>query len=453
MIHKYRLFDYNIILDVNSGAVHLADDCAFVLLDHITEIMPKECPSEAIQTLRGEYTVAEIKEAYSELLALHEEGTLFSKDDCEPFSRLLENAPIKSMCLNIAHDCNLRCGYCFASQGDFGQGRKLMPFEVAKAAIDYLIEYSGKRINLELDFFGGEPLLNFETVKETVEYARSREEETGKRFRFTLTTNGLLLTDDVIDFINREMSNVVLSIDGRPEVHDKLRQRVGGSGSYDSIVPKYKKLISQRQGKEYYVRGTYTKLNLDFYNDVLHLLELGFDQISVEPVLSAEGFPYVISEEDISAVFESYEVLARKLIEKKRRGEGFNFFHFMIDLNGGPCAVKRLRGCSCGNEYIAVTPDGDIYPCHQFVGQDNWIMGSVMQGTIDNEMKSTFSKANIYAKDTCKECWARFYCSGGCNAGNAQINGSILEPYSLSCAIEKKRLECAIAVKAALSGG
>ena len=359
------------------------------------------------------------------------------------------------MCLNIAHDCNLRCSYCFAAQGDFGHGRKLMPFEVGKAAIDFLIEHSANRHNLELDFFGGEPLMNFEVVKQVVAYARSIEKEHHKNFRFTITTNGLLLTDDKIDYINREMSNVVLSIDGRKEINDSLRFRVDGSGSYDAIVPKYQRLVEKRRnGKfdQYYVRGTFTKENLDFTKDVIHMRELGFDQISIEPVVADPALlPVALTEEDLPRICEEYENLAKEIIHRKRGGDAFNFFHFMLDLDQGPCAIKRLRGCSCGNEYVAVTPEGDIYPCHQFVGMDEWKMGSVLDGSLDQEKKQLFSKTNVYEKPECRTCWAKFYCSGGCNANNLQYAGAILKPHKLSCALEQKRLECAIMMKAALA--
>lgn len=356
------------------------------------------------------------------------------------------------MCLNIAHDCNLRCEYCFAAKGDFGRGRMLMPLEVAKKAIDFLVEKSGTRHNLEVDFFGGEPLMNFEVVKETVAYARSLEKPHNKNFRFTITTNGLLLSDDKIDFINREMSNVVLSIDGRREVNDRLRIRTNGGGSYDTIVPRFQKLVATRgKDKDYYARGTFTKYNLDFTEDVLHLVDLGFDQVSVEPVVSDPKLSYSIQEEDLPRVFEEYERLANTIIARKKAGEGFNFFHFMIDLNQGPCAIKRLRGCSCGNEYVAVTPEGDIFPCHQFVGEDDWKMGNVLDGSYDLERKNEFALANVYSKERCKNCWAKFYCSGGCNANNWQYEGDIHKPHEIACALEQKRLECAVMIQAALA--
>lgn len=452
MIHKYFLNGYYIVIDTNSGAVHIVDELAYRILDFFTEKLTGECPDEVIVTLENEgFDRQDIIDTYAELKALCDDDSLFSEDTYRPFADMFTEAPIKSMCLNIAHDCNLRCEYCFAAQGDFGHGRKLMSFEVGKAAIDFLIKHSANRHNLELDFFGGEPLMNFDVVKQVVEYARSVEKEHNKNFRFTITTNGVLLDDDSIDFINREMSNVVLSLDGRKEVNDRLRPTVNKKGSYDIIVPKYQKLVEARGDKEYYVRGTFTKYNLDFADDVMHLNELGFDQISVEPVVTDPELPYALTEKDLPAIAEEYEKLSKLLIERKKNGTGFNFFHFMIDLDQGPCAIKRLRGCSCGNEYVAVTPEGDIYPCHQFVGMDEWKMGSVLDDSVNIEMKKMFSKANIYSKEECADCWAKFYCSGGCNANNMQYNNTIFKPHKLSCALEQKRLECAIMIKAALA--
>ncbi len=454
MIHKFYLNGFYIVLDVNSGAVHVVDQLSYELLDGLEAPLDDQCPKEVAEHLRASYREAEIQEAYEELYELYQNGFLFSADDYAPFAAQMGPAPVKSMCLNIAHDCNLRCSYCFAAQGDFGHGRKLMPLEVGKAAIDFLIAHSANRHNLELDFFGGEPLMNFEVVKQVVDYARSIEKEHNKNFRFTITTNGLLLTEDKIDYINREMSNVVLSIDGRKAVNDSLRFRVDGSGSYDAIVPKYQRLVEKRRGgkfDQYYVRGTFTKQNLDFTKDVIHMRELGFDQISIEPVVAdPKLLPVALTEEDLPRICEEYETLAKEIIRRKRGGDSFNFFHFMLDLDQGPCAIKRLRGCSCGNEYIAVTPEGDIYPCHQFVGMEEWRMGSVLDNSLDQSKKLMFSKTNVYEKPECRECWAKFYCSGGCNANNLQYAGDVLKPHKLSCALEKKRLECAIMIKAAL---
>lgn len=451
MIHKYSLNGYHIVMDTNSGAVHIFDDAPFDMLDYLDDCVPENPPAELLAGLTGKYDASTVKEAYQELKELYENGQLFSSDEYEQFAGMMKNAPVKSMCLNIAHDCNLRCEYCFAAKGDFGRGRMLMPFEVGKKAIDFLIEKSEGRHNLEVDFFGGEPLMNFEVVKQVVDYARSIEKEHDKNFRFTITTNGILLTDDKIDYINREMSNCVLSLDGRKGVNDLLRVRVDGSGSYDSIVPKYQKLVATRGDKDYYARGTFTKHNLDFTNDVLHMADLGFDQLSIEPVVSDMKLDYSIKEADLPRVFEEYEHLAQVVIDRKKVGKGFNFFHFMIDLQQGPCAIKRLRGCGCGNEYIAVTPEGDIFPCHQFVGDDTWRMGNVLDGTFDLDRKRDFAMTNIYTKPECKNCWAKFYCSGGCNANNWQYEGDIHKAHKISCDLEKKRLECAIMIQAALA--
>ena len=452
MIHKYKLNGYAIVLDVNSGAVHVVDDCSYDMLDFLDETMGEAMPQAVVDALADQYGRQELEDTYAELYELFKAGLLYSSDSYEPFANMMTKAPVKAMCLNIAHDCNLRCEYCFAAKGDFGRGRMLMPLEIGKKAIDFLIQNSGTRHNLELDFFGGEPLMNFDVVKQVVEYAREEEKKHNKKFRFTITTNGLLLTDDKIDFINREMSNVVLSLDGRKEVNDRLRVRVNGTGCYDQIVPHYQKLVAQRGDKDYYVRGTFTKYNLDFTQDVLHMAELGFDQISVEPVVSDVKLEYSIKEDDLPRVFKEYETLAKTMIQRKKEGgKGFHFFHFMLDLDQGPCAIKRLRGCGCGNEYVAVTPEGEIYPCHQFVGEENWKMGDLRDGSFDLEKKDFFAKANVYTKKDCKNCWAKFYCSGGCNANSWQYEGNILKSHKISCDLEKKRLECAIMMKAALA--
>lgn len=448
MIHKYKLNGYNIVLDVNSGGVHIVDELTYDLLDNVTPPFEEKCPQKVIDKLLRYYPKDEIESCYAEILELYKEKIIFSEDDYEKYAKYSVVSPIKAMCLNIAHDCNLRCAYCFASTGDFGGGRKLMSFETGKNAIDFLIKNSLDRENLELDFFGGEPLMNFDVVKQIVIYARSQEKEHNKHFRFTITTNGMLLDDDKIDFINKEMSNAVLSIDGRKSVNDNLRKRVDGTGCYDTILPKFKDLVAKRGDKEYYVRGTYTKYNLDFAEDVYSLYNAGFDQISVEPVVTSADKPYAITEKELPAVFKEYERLSAKIQESKEKGEKFNFFHFMIDLDQGPCAIKRLRGCGCGNEYVAITPDGDIYPCHQFVGIPEYKMGNIDEGTFNADMKSEFAAAHIYNKPECKKCWAKFYCSGGCNANNYQYTGDIHNSYKISCEIEKKRLECSIMLKA-----
>ena len=456
MVHTFYLNGYYIALDVNSGAVHVLDELTYKILNKFSDKLDENCPGWLLEEFSSEASESEIKEIYSELLSLQNAGQLFSEDDYERFTCMMKGAPIKSMCLHISHDCNLRCKYCFASTGDFGKGRKLMPVETGKKAIDFLLTHSGNRHNLELDFFGGEPLMNWDAVKEIIAYARSKEEEYNKKFRFTVTTNGMLLNDESIDFINEEMSNVVLSLDGRKCVNDAMRVTEGGRGSYDVFVPKFQKLVEKRRNgkyKEYYARGTFTKNNLDFANDVYHIADdLGFDQLSVEPVIADPSEPYALTEEDLPRIYEEYEKLAVEMIRRKKEEGGcFNFFHFMIDLDQGPCAIKRLRGCGCGNEYVSVTPDGDIYPCHQFVGHDEWKMGNLEDETLDLEMKDKFACSNIYTKDGCKDCWCKFYCSGGCNANNYSFNKDINKPVKLSCDIERKRVECAIMIKVAMA--
>lgn len=449
MIHKFKLNGFNIVLDVNSGGVHVVDELTYDLLDNVQPPFAPECPQEVVSKLTRFYAPEDIRSCYAEILELYKDKILFSEDDYEKFAKYSVAAPVKAMCLHIAHDCNLRCEYCFASTGDFGKGRKLMPLEIGKKAIDFLLEQSGDRETLELDFFGGEPLMNFDVVKEVVKYARSKEQEYSKRFRFTITTNGMLLTDDKIDFINKEMSNVVLSLDGRREVNDRVRKRVDGTGCYDKILPAFQKLVAQRGDKDYYVRGTFTKYNLDFSDDVFSLYDAGFDQISVEPVVSDPAKPYALTERELSDIFCEYERLASRILEAQKQGKRFNFFHFMIDLDQGPCAIKRLRGCGCGNEYVAITPDGDIYPCHQFVGMEEYKMGNLDEGTFNLDIKAEFAAAHVYTKPECKQCWAKFYCSGGCNANNYQYTGDIHNAHKFSCQLQKKRLECAIMIKAA----
>ena len=453
MIHQYKLSGYNIVLDVYSGSVHAVDDVAYDAIALIDQGSSREQAAAALAKKyadRADVTAADINDVLDDIDELTAAGQLFAPDAYADHAFDFKNRSnvVKALCLHVAHTCNLNCSYCFAAQGKFHGEAGLMSFETGKRALDFLIENSGTRRNLEVDFFGGEPLMNFETVKKIVEYARSQEPVYNKKFRFTITTNGMLLTDDKIDFINREMSNVVLSIDGRKDVNDRMRPRVDGKGSYDRIVPMYKKLVDQRGEKEYYVRGTYTKYNLDFSDDVFALLDAGFDQISVEPVIADPKEPYAITEADLPRIFEEYERLMQKILDYEATGKKFNFFHFMLDLDQGPCAIKRLRGCGCGNEYVAITPDGDIYPCHQFVGEADYKMGNVDDGTFNREMKSDFAKTHIYSKPDCRNCWARFYCSGGCNANNYQYSGDVHKAYKLSCEIEKKRLECAIVLKA-----
>lgn len=448
MIHKYKMKNLNIVLDVNSGGVHVVDDLTFDMLDNVEPPFADECPKRIIDKLSRFNSVEDIKSCYNEIVELYKQGILFSEDDYEKYAKYSVAAPVKAMCLHIAHDCNLRCQYCFASTGDFGEGRKLMTFETGKKAIDFMLENSKDRRNLELDFFGGEPLMNFDVVKQIVLYARSREKEYNKNFRFTITTNGMLLDDKKADFINEQMSNVVLSVDGRKEVNDRMRKRVDGTGCYDKIIPQFKSLVAKRGDKDYYVRGTYTKYNLDFSNDVVHLYEEGFDQVSVEPVIGNADEPYAITEKELPAIFAEYETLMDKLLEINKDKFRCNFFHFMLDLDQGPCAIKRLRGCGSGNEYVAVTPDGDIYPCHQFVGHPEYKMGNIDDGTFNMDIKKEFAGAHVYSKPECRKCWAKFYCSGGCNANNYIYEGDIHKAHKLSCQLMKKRLECAIAMKA-----
>ncbi len=442
MIHMYKMNGFNIVMDVNSGAIHLLDDISYELLEKYSDSLPDKKP----ENLEEKYT-----QAFDELSDLKNQGLLFSEDFVlENLSDYTENAPIKALCLHVAHDCNLRCDYCFAAKGDFKTGRCLMDFETGKKAIDFVIEHSGTRKNIEVDFFGGEPLMNFDVVKQIVEYTRGIEKKHNKNFRFTITTNGMLLDEDKIEYINKEMSNVVLSLDGRKKVNDRIRKRVDGSGSYDTIVPKYKKLVASRGDKDYYVRGTFTSYNLDFTQDIKAFLNEGFLQLSIEPAVTPESEPYALKKEHIPEICREYEKLAKFIVEEKKKGNNFNFFHFMIDLDGGPCIIKRLKGCGCGNEYIAVTPEGDIYPCHQFVGGD-FKMGNVHTNTLDLNIKNKFANESIYKKEECKSCFAKYYCSGGCNANNHIYNGDILKPLEFSCELERKRVECAIMIQAALN--
>lgn len=453
LVHTFTQNGISIALDVHSGAVHVLDPLSLALVEAMARMdmpFPAQCPDTLVRAL--DYPEAEVREAWEELHSLCEAGTLFSPDDYAPFASKMVSSPIKAMCLHVAHDCNLRCAYCFAGTGAYHGGRSVMPVETGRQAIDYLIRHSAERRNLEVDFFGGEPLLGFPLVREVVAYARSLEKEHNKRFRFTITTNGVLLDDEKIDFINREMHNVVLSLDGRPEVNDRVRRRVDGSGCYADVLPKFQKLVERRKKSEnpqYYVRGTFTRYNLDFAEDVLHFYRAGFDQVSVEPVVAPADAPYSLTEEHLPAIYAEYERLAKILLEIRGKGEWLNFFHFMVDLEQGPCAIKRLRGCGCGNEYVAITPDGDVYPCHQFVGLDGWKMGSVWDFSLDGDKKADFARATVYDKPECRKCWAKFYCSGGCNANNFQYGGSIRTPNRLSCELEKKRVECAIMIKAA----
>ena len=450
MIHKYCLNGIYVAVDANSGSVHIIDKIVYDILDFLEPPLTKEMPQELILNL--DYPLQEIKEAYNEIVKLYETNTLFSKEVKPNVSFSANEAiPIKSACLHISHDCNLRCRYCFASTGNFGGRRENMPLEVGKRAINFLIKRSLNRKNLEVDFFGGEPLLNFEVVEGIVDYARSLEQQNNKKFRFTITTNGINLDSHKIDFINKEMSNVVLSIDGRKAVNDYMRITPNGSGTYDIILPKFKELVTKRGFKNYYVRGTFTKNNLDFTNDVLHLADLGFDQISIEPAALDQHLPYAIDEASLARICSEYETLMNKIIERAKQKKYFNFFHFSVNSQHAPCLSKRIKGCGAGTEYIAVTPSGDIYPCHQFVGVPEYIMGNVIDGTFQTDKQAQFANVNIYSKIGCNECWAKYYCSGGCNANNFKFEHNMLQPYKINCHLQKKRLECAFVLHAILN--
>lgn len=446
MIHKYNMNGLNIVIDVNSGAVHIVDDIVYNILDdYKTNTL-----EQIISNYKNKYSINEIEEAFNEIKELEKAKQLFSDDIYESMLSDIKNknTVVKALCLHVAHDCNLKCKYCFAEEGEYHGKRSLMTFEVGKKAIDFLIKNSANRHNLEVDFFGGEPLMNFDTVKQIVEYARSQEQKYNKNFRFTITTNGILLNDEIQAFINKNMHNVVLSLDGRKQINDKMRPRVGNQSSYDTIVPKFQKLAESRNQTNYYVRGTYTNQNLDFSEDVIHISNLGFKQISVEPVVSSPENFYSIKEEDLPILFEQYENLAIEMAKRKNTERDFNFFHFMIDLSGGPCISKRLAGCGSGSEYLAVTPEGDLYPCHQFVGIEEFKMGTVDTGIVDIDRKQQFQNCNVYSKTECKNCWAKFYCSGGCLANAYLLNKDINKPYEIGCKLQRKRIECAIMLKA-----
>ena len=459
MIHQFKNNGYYIVLDVNSGSVHVVDELVYELVPAVEELIEGDCaPDSAVLLEKLEdrfsaYPAAELKEALEEILSLKEAGMLYAPDIYEKYvgDFTERKTVVKALCLHIAHDCNLACKYCFAEEGEYHGRRALMSFETGKKALDFLVANSGNRINLEVDFFGGEPLMNWQVVKDLVLYGRSLEAEHHKKFRFTLTTNGILLNDEVMEFVNKEMSNVVLSIDGRKEVNDRMRPHRGGQGSYDEIVPKFQKLAESRGQMNYYVRGTYTHYNLDFSRDVMQLADLGFEQISVEPVVAGPEDDYALREEDLDILMKEYDRLAVELLERRKAGKPVNFFHFMIDLEGGPCVAKRLSGCGSGTEYLAVTPWGDLYPCHQFVGEEQFLMGNVDEGVIRTDIRDDFKKCNVYAREKCRNCFARFYCSGGCSANSYHFHGNINDVYDLGCELQKKRIECAIMIKAALA--
>lgn len=446
MIHKYSMNGVNIVMDVNSGAIHVVDDITYDVL----EVYKEKSKDQIIDYFKDKYDCHDIEEAIEEIEELEKAEQLFTADDYENFIPTFKNRNpvVKALCLHIAHDCNLKCKYCFAEEGEYHGKRSLMSAEVGKTAIDFLIKNSGSRRNLEVDFFGGEPLMNFEVVKQIVEYAKGLQEANNKNFRFTITTNGMLLNDEIQQYINENMHNVVLSLDGRKEVNDKMRPRAGGQGSYEAIVPKFQKIAESRQQTDYYVRGTFTRNNMDFSKDVFHMADLGFKQISVEPVVGSEEEDYTLRDEDLPALYAEYEKLATEILERRAKGEWFNFFHFMIDLEQGPCVAKRLAGCGSGSEYLAVTPEGDLYPCHQFVGIEEFKMGTVYTGVVDVDRRKEFQDCNVYAKPECKKCWAKFYCSGGCSANAYQLSGDIHKPYEIGCKLQRKRIECAIMIKA-----
>lgn len=452
MIHEYKSHGYNIVLDVNSGSVHVVDDLVYDMIPEIEKDIEAGLSDDEIAVKEGGSLMdTDRKEAVSEILSLKNSGMLFSEDVYESaVDKFMERETVvKAMCLHIAHACNLGCKYCFAGKGEYCGPAALMSYQVGKDALDYLVKNSGNRHNLEVDFFGGEPLMNWDVVKDLVAYGRSIEKEHNKRFRFTLTTNGTLLDDDILEFANKEMSNLVLSIDGRKEVHDNMRPFRDGRSSYDEILPKYKKAAESRDQMNYYVRGTYTHFNTDFAADVLHLADEGFQQISVEPVVAQPEEPYALTDADIPVLLEQYDILADEMLKRRKEGRGFNFFHFMIDLEGGPCVYKRLSGCGAGCEYVSVTPWGDIYPCHQFVGQDDYKLGSIYDGIQKKDLQKKFHDCNVYSKPDCSNCFARYYCSGGCMANSQHFTGDIYGAYKVGCELQRKRIECAIMLKVA----
>ena len=448
VIHQYKLNGYNIVLDVYSGSVHAVDEVAYDIIA-LYESTPAQ---EIVRTITEKYpevTPEDVRECLDDVETLKEQGKLFAPDVYadKAFDFKKRSTVVKALCLHVAHTCNLNCEYCFASQGKYHGDRALMSFEVGKQALDFLVANSGTRRNLEVDFFGGEPLMNWDVVKQLVAYARSIEQEKQKNFRFTLTTNGVLVDDEVIEFANREMHNVVMSLDGRKEVHDHLRKNYAGQGSYDLIVPKFQEFARRRGDRDYYVRGTYTHNNVDFTKDIFHMADLGFTELSMEPVVCAPGEPYALTQEDLPKLMEQYEILAKEMIRRKEEGRPFTFYHYMIDLTHGPCIYKRISGCGSGTEYMAVTPWGDLYPCHQFVGDEKYLMGNVWDGVTRPELREEFKLCNVYARPDCKDCWARLYCSGGCAANAYHATGSIRGIYEYGCELFRKRMECAIMLK------
>ena len=456
MVHQYKLNGCNIVLDTCSGSVHVLDDVAYDIIALYKERSAEEIVSAMLEKYgdRPDVTGEDLRGCIEDVRALEEAGKLYTPDTFEPMAFDFKNrsAVVKALCLHVAHTCNLNCSYCFASQGKYHGDRALMSFEVGRRALDFLIENSGTRVNLEVDFFGGEPLMNWSVVKDLVAYARTQEGPRNKKFRFTLTTNGMLIDDDVIEFANKEMHNVVLSLDGRKEIHDRLRVDYAGRGSYDRIVPKFQKLVESRGGKGYYMRGTFTHANPDFTKDVFHMADLGFTELSMEPVVCAPDDPAALTEEDLPIVLEQYEILAKEMLKREEEGRGFTFYHYMLDLTRGPCIYKRISGCGSGTEYMAVTPWGDLYPCHQFVGEDAYKLGDIWNGVTNTAVRDEFKLCNAYARPECADCWARLYCSGGCAANAYHASGSIRGIYSYGCELFRKRIECAIMMKAVQAG-
>ncbi len=453
MIHSYKMKGYNIIIDQNSGCVHSVDEVAYDIIN-MFESEPKEKIKAFIldkYSKRDDVTPEDIDLCFEDIEALIKDSRLFAKDAFENSALDFKKRQgvLKAICLHVAHDCNLACKYCFAGKGEYDGPKGLMSFETGKRALDFLVEKSGTRKNLEVDFFGGEPLLNWEVCKKLVEYGRSIEKEHGKNFRFTLTTNGVLVNDEVIDFCNREMGNVVLSLDGRKETHDRLRTTCNGKGSYDLIVDKFKKFANARNQADYYMRGTYTHYNTDFSKDIIHMADLGFKELSIEPVVSDPTEPYALKENDLPILKEQYEILADEMLRRYRNGNGFTFYHYMIDLNSGPCIVKRISGCGVGTEYMAVTPSGELYPCHQFVGDEKFLLGDIWKGVTNTAILDEFKGCNVYSHPECKDCFAKLYCSGGCAANAYHTTGSVNGIYEFGCELHRKRIECAIMLKVA----
>ena len=458
MIHCYKLGGLNIVLDICSGSVHVVDEVAYDIIEMYQTHSHEQITAHILKKYPNDPQVneAEIRDCFRQLEELKAAGKLFTPDTFAPMAGKLKektSGVVKALCIHIAHSCNLNCSYCFASQGKYQGERALMSYEVGKRSLDFLIENSGKRRNLEVDFFGGEPLMNFQVVKDLVAYARSREQETGKHFRFTLTTNGMLIDDDVIEFANKEMSNVVLSLDGRKEIHDRFRVDYAGKGSWERIVPKFQKLVQARGGKNYYMRGTFTHANPDFLKDIQVMLDLGFTELSMEPVVCAPEDPSALTAEDLPIVMEQYEQLAQLMLQRHKEGRPFTFYHYMIDLKGGPCIYKRVSGCGSGTEYMAVTPWGDLYPCHQFVGDEKFKLGDIWQGVTNHPIQGEFAACNVYARPQCADCWAKLYCSGGCAANAYHATGAITGIYESGCQLFRKRMECAIMLEAAKTLG